>query len=176
MSENYNRKVCYNTSFPEVLEQVQSDITFKGYTENKRNPSIKNFQGVLGVCFHGLQYLLTHTGAAFPICSQCPAFVTGALDHVFVLLTHLAAPLVGGTVVYDFTGSVVFLELVSFWAGADNSSSRNNRTVVATASIVQRTFICQRADIFSHTVFLMLYYSLILFSKYELESGILYPI
>lgn len=74
---------------------------------------------------------------------------------MFVLLTHLRTPLVGGTVVHDFTGFIVFLELVSFWAGADNSSSRNNRAVVTAASIVERTLICEGADGLSHMVFFL---------------------
>lgn len=106
------------------------------------------------VCFHGWQDLLTYADAAFTVRTQCPALVTGALDQVLELLTHLHAPLVGGTVVHDFTGFIVFLKLVSFWAGANNSSSRNNRTVVTTASVVERTFICQGADVLSHMVFL----------------------
>lgn len=71
---------------------------------------------------------------------------------MFLLLTHLAAPQVGGTVVHDFTCSIVFLELMSFWAGTDNSSSRNNRTVVATPSIVQRTLICKGTDAFGQNI------------------------
>lgn len=88
-----------------------------------------------------------HTDAAFPISIQRPAFIAGALDHVFVLFAHLATLQVGGAVVYDFTGSIVLLELMSFWAGTDNSFSRYNGTVVATASVVQRTFITKVAFI-----------------------------
>lgn len=136
-----------------------------------------HFSRCFGVYFHDWGYLLTHAGAAFPICTQCPALVTGALDQVFVLLTHLRASLVGGTVVHDFTRFIVFLELVSFWAGADNSSSRNNRTVVTAASIVERTLICEGADGLSHIVFFSLPCTYWLNSlTLELESGILYPL
>lgn len=50
-------------------------------------------------------------------------------------------------VIHNFTRFIVFVELKSFWAGTDDSSSRNNRTVVATASVVQRTFVTEIAFI-----------------------------
>lgn len=84
---------------------------------------------------------------------------------MFVLFAHLATLQVGGAVVYDFTGSIVLLELMSFWAGTDNSFSRYNGTVVATASVVQRTFICQETNVLSQIVYLSSCYSLIEFSK-----------
>lgn len=129
------------------------------------------FSRCFRVCFHGWRNLLTHAGAAFTVRIQCPSLITGAFDQVLVLFTHLGAPLVGGTVVHDFTGFIVFLELVSFWAGADNSSSRNNRTVVTTASVVERTLICQGADGLSHMVFLTPQYSLIGFSNSNWSQG-----
>lgn len=49
------------------------------------------------------------------------------------------------TIIYNFTSFIVSAELKPFRAGTDNSSSRNNRTVVATASVVQRTFVTEVA-------------------------------
>jgi hypothetical protein len=92
------------------------------------------------------KHLLTNTAATFAIHIKLPSFITGALDRVLVLLTHLTTLQMMATVIHNFTGFIVCLELKSLRAGTDNSSSGNNRTVVATASIIQRTFIYNKGN------------------------------
>lgn len=60
---------------------------------------------------------------------------------MLVLLTYLTALQMTAAIIHNFTCLIVLVKLKAFRAGTDDSSSRNNGTLVATASVVQGTLI-----------------------------------
>ena len=91
---------------------------------------------------HKPHRIRTHAAAALAIRFQHPSLIARALHIVFVLLTLLTALEVLGTIALDLAGLVVSTELHTQWAGARNTFTRGYCTVVATASIVESTEVC----------------------------------